>query len=95
MSSEQLEAELDSDTSSGGGDLPLYTDKRSLFELARKQLQTQSNFNLDYTLKQWEQSYVEAALSITHGNLSQAAKLLGLNRTTLYSRMQAYSNMQV
>ncbi len=95
VNSEQLEAELDSDTGTSGGELPLYTDKRSLFELARKQLQTQSNFNLDYTLKQWEQSYVEAALSITHGNLSQAAKLLGLNRTTLYSRMQAYSNMQV
>jgi transcriptional regulator of acetoin/glycerol metabolism len=25
---------------------------------------------------------------LTHGNLSQASKLLGINRTTLYSRMQ-------
>jgi len=25
---------------------------------------------------------------VTHGNLSQAAKLLGINRTTLYSRIQ-------
>ena len=33
---------------------------------------------------------VEAALNMTHGNLSQAAKLLGINRTTLYSRMQTY-----
>jgi len=31
---------------------------------------------------------VNAALKITHGNLSQAAKLLGINRTTLYSRIQ-------
>jgi len=27
-------------------------------------------------------------MRITHGNLSQAAKLLGINRTTLYSRIQ-------
>ena len=26
---------------------------------------------------------------MTHGNLAQAARLLGLRRTTLYSRMQA------
>jgi len=31
------------------------------------------------TLRQWEKSYVEAALNMTHGNLSQAAKLLGIN----------------
>ena len=35
--------------------------------------------------------HVEAALSITHGNLSQAARLLGIHRTTLYSRIQNYS----
>ena len=29
---------------------------------------------------------------LTHGNLSQATKLLGVNRTTLYSRMQTYQN---
>ncbi|MHB8939438.1 MAG: helix-turn-helix domain-containing protein, partial [Thiobacillus sp.] len=34
----------------------------------------------------------EAALNMTHGNLSQAAKLLGINRTTLYSRMQTYGS---
>jgi transcriptional regulator of acetoin/glycerol metabolism len=26
---------------------------------------------------------------MSHGNLAQAARLLGLRRTTLYSRMQA------
>ena len=53
-------------------------------------MQTLANFNLDVTLRQWEKAYVEAALNMTHGNLSQAAKLLGINRTTLYSRMQTY-----
>ena len=28
---------------------------------------------------------------ITQGNLTQAAKLLGIHRTTLYSRMQNYA----
>ena len=64
-------------------------------ELAKKHLQLHANFSLDQTLKLWEQSYVEAALKLTHGNLSQAAKLLGVNRTTLYSRMQTYSNLEV
>ena len=42
---------------------------------------------LDETLKSWERGYIEAALRLTRGNVSQAAKLLGVNRTTLYSRM--------
>jgi DNA-binding NtrC family response regulator len=44
---------------------------------------------LDQLLHEWEQSYIQAALFMTHGNLAQAARLLGLRRTTLYSRMQA------
>jgi DNA-binding NtrC family response regulator len=87
---DQLEAELDSDTAFPS-EIPLASDAKSLYEMARKQLQAQNNFNLDFTLKQWEKSYVEAALNMTHSNLSQAAKLLGINRTTLYSRMQTYS----
>ncbi len=67
-------------------------DLASLQEAARHQLQVQKNFNLDNTLQQWERGYVEAALAITHGNLTQAAKLLGIHRTTLYSRMQSYAN---
>ncbi len=47
----------------------------------------QGGFNLDETLGAWERAYIEAALKLTHGNVSQAAKLLGVNRTTLYSRM--------
>jgi len=46
-------------------------------------------FNLDQALKAWERAYVDAALKLTHGNVSQAAKLLGINRTTLYSRMSS------
>jgi len=65
-------------------------DDAPLFEQALRQLKAQSGVNLDSLLKDWEKAYVEAALKITHGNLSQASKLLGINRTTLYSRMQLY-----
>jgi DNA-binding NtrC family response regulator len=60
-------------------------------DAARKQLQAQKGFNLDQTLRELEKSYVEAALDLSHGNLSQAARLLGIHRTTLYSRMQNYA----
>jgi DNA-binding NtrC family response regulator len=63
-----------------------------VLESARRHLQIQKNFNLDETLAQWERGYVEAALMITQGNLTQAAKLLGIHRTTLYSRMQNYGD---
>lgn len=59
-------------------------------DTARKHLQGQKNVQLDLLLKDLERSYVEAALEITHGNLSKAARLLGIHRTTLYSRMQSY-----
>jgi DNA-binding NtrC family response regulator len=94
VTQQQLEDELDTEVYAGYGpggfDLP--TDGQALAEMARKHLQSQANFNLDQILKQWERSYVEAALKLTHGNLSQAAKQLGVNRTTLYSRMQSYEN---
>jgi len=59
-------------------------------ENARLHLQQQKNFRLDHMLKELERSYVDAALEITHGNLSKAARMLGIHRTTLYSRMQGY-----
>ena len=90
VSLEQLEGELDTGKSNERlVDSLIPGDFESQKELARKHLQGQLNFSLDYTLKKWEQSYIEAALKVTHGNVSQAAKILGLNRTTLYSRMGA------
>jgi DNA-binding NtrC family response regulator len=91
VSPEQLEAELDTDTAFPT-EIPLPNDGKALYDTARHHLQTLANFSLDQTMKQWEKSYVEAALNLTHGNLSAAAKILGINRTTLYSRMQTYTN---
>ncbi len=87
----QLQAELDTESMDIDlPGLPIGQDFNAMLEAARKRLQFQKNFNLDHTLQQWEKGYVEAALMITQGNLSQAAKLLGIHRTTLYSRMQNY-----
>ncbi|PJA57191.1 MAG: hypothetical protein CO164_09260 [Rhodocyclales bacterium CG_4_9_14_3_um_filter_68_10] len=60
-----------------------------LAELAQTQLRRASRFSLDQTLASWEQAYIDAALALTHGNVSQAARLLGIHRTTLYNRMEA------
>jgi len=68
----------------------LLNDPQAMASFAQKHLQAQSNVSLDLILRQWEKSYVEAALRLTHGNLSQAARLLGVNRTTLYGRMQFF-----
>ncbi len=87
---EALEAELDPE--SGRADVGVATvagDADTLIEIARRQLQRQPDFRLDEVLGRWEQSYIEAAMRLTRGNVSQAAKLLGVNRTTLYSRMES------
>ncbi len=69
------------------------SDSSLSIDAARKHLQSQQNVHLDQLLKDLERSYVEAALEITHGNLSKAARLLGMHRTTLYSRMQGYEQV--
>jgi DNA-binding NtrC family response regulator len=46
------------------------------------------NFHLDEKISVWERKYVNHALSKCNGNLSKAARMLGINRTTLYSRLQ-------
>jgi DNA-binding NtrC family response regulator len=83
LSSAELEPELDLEAGppapdAGGG---------AIVEQARRQLERAGTFSLDETLQAWERGYIEAALRLTRGNVSQAAKLLGINRTTLYSRM--------
>jgi DNA-binding NtrC family response regulator len=66
---------------------PALGDGGTIVDQALRQLERAGAFSLDETLKAWERGYIEAALRLTRGNVSQAAKLLGINRTTLYSRM--------
>jgi two-component system nitrogen regulation response regulator GlnG len=57
--------------------------------LARAELLSGRPFSLDAALKGVEQTYLDAALEISQGNMSQAAKLLGISRSTLYGRLEA------
>ena len=75
----ELEAELD--------------NQSELDEHTMQQL-SQGEFTLDRILSDWEQRYIDAALKLSKGNLSEAARLLGVNRTTLYSKIQRLSGEQ-
>ncbi|MDH4234541.1 MAG: sigma-54 dependent transcriptional regulator, partial [Gallionella sp.] len=48
------------------------------------------NFSLDQHLREQEGYYIAAALELASGNISEAARLLGINRTTLHSRIDAH-----
>ncbi len=72
----ELEAELDSRSD---------VDEGTISQLS------QGNFRLNEVLDDWEQRYIKAALKLSNGNLSEAARLLGVNRTTLYSKIQRLS----
>jgi DNA-binding NtrC family response regulator len=81
ISAAELESELDLQ--------PERLGSSSLLEQATRELERGGTVDLDQTLRAWERAYIEAALRLTRGNVSQAAKLLGINRTTLYSRMNS------
>jgi DNA-binding NtrC family response regulator len=87
VSADQLSAELGFSTPYDAKATTL-TSQGDLASYATQHLQTQEVVSLDTILKSWERAYIGAAMEITHGNLSNAAKLLGLKRTTLYSRLQ-------
>ncbi len=93
LSTAELEPEFDleSPRDTGPG---LPSDPETLIEQAQRHLQRERSFNLDDMLKAWEQGYIDAAMKLTRGNVSQAAKMLGINRTTLYSRMESLQKQQ-
>jgi two-component system nitrogen regulation response regulator GlnG len=56
---------------------------------ARAELLSGAPFSLDATLRTVEQAYLDAALEIANGSMTQAARLLGVSRSTLYGRLEA------
>jgi DNA-binding NtrC family response regulator len=85
----ELESELEREEQpAASAELGPPDDPQALIEQAQRHLQRERQFNLDDMLRAWEQGYIEAAMRLTHGNISQAARMLGINRTTLYSRME-------
>ena len=60
----------------------------ALAQLAAQHLsQPAGGFKLESILAAWERAYIDSAMDLARGNVSHAARLLGVNRTTLYSRM--------
>jgi DNA-binding NtrC family response regulator len=92
VSAFELDAELDASIAEPATALP--DDDQQLAELALRHLSETTRFSLDDTLHRWEAAYIAAAQRLTHGNISQAAKLLGVNRTTLYNRIDALARSQ-
>lgn len=82
IDSQRLASELDSP--------PVDPNQAAAPDLAAAlgRLQQPPAFALDDWLQAWEKIYIDAALQLAQGNMSQAARLLGIQRTTLYSRLE-------
>jgi two-component system nitrogen regulation response regulator GlnG len=91
----ELAPELDNDddpTAAPTGETALSTvDLEAAIRAASQHLQQHEHIDLDAALALWERSYIEAALQLSQGNITQAARRLGINRTTLYNRMEGWS----
>jgi DNA-binding NtrC family response regulator len=85
LSPAELEPEFDLEAPAA----PPAAGDGDVIERALQRLERGQPVQLDQILNAIEASFIESALRQTRGNVSQAAKLLGVNRTTLYSRMQA------
>jgi DNA-binding NtrC family response regulator len=85
LSVAELEAEFDLESSL---ETPAAAGEGDGVEQALRHLERSRGVQLDALLQSMERDYIAAALRLTRGNVSQAAKLLGINRTTLYSRMR-------
>ena len=88
VSLKQLEAEMETAVIEPFGD-----EDVDAIETVKQQIAS-GKFNLDEALQDRERRYISAALEVSNGNLSHAARLLGVNRTTLHSRIQRLSNEQ-
>ena len=60
----------------------------SMHEISRE-IEDQATFSLGAKLAAVELQYIDAAIELAKGNMSQAARLLGISRSTLYSRLDA------
>lgn len=87
VSAAQLEDELDLQHAT------IQQQPGDTMQQARHALQ-QPGFNLNEQLLLQESIYINTALELAHGNISEAAKILGLQRTTLYSRMEALQKIK-
>lgn len=80
----ELEAEFDLDIPDRAH---TEADDTPLIDIAIRKLETQPGFCLENHLLKIEACYIQAAQQLADNNLTQAARLLGMNRTTLYNRI--------
>lgn len=86
LSSCDVERELDMEgASSLTSTAPTIQTERVTYAL--QESKSQHEFSLDSTLRHCKETYIEATRQLANDNPSQAARLLGINRTTLYSRI--------
>ena len=83
---EELEGELESTVS------PLHVRQETAAPADIRKELLGDKFSLDACLGDMEKRYINAALEMSDGNLSKAARLLGINRTTLYSRLERFTD---
>lgn len=94
VTAEQLRAEFDHfDTPepATGTAMLVAGDLEEVKQAARRHIEKASPLNLDATLELWQRGYIEAAIELSAGNMSEAARRLGINRTTLYNRMESWT----
>jgi two-component system nitrogen regulation response regulator GlnG len=89
VSEKDLIAELTPE-STGKSSQPIQDphDAEQIKLCARQTLLKNQGIDLDSFLSLLERSYIEAAIELTNGNISRAARRLSLKRSTLYHRMQ-------
>ena len=92
---QQLISELDPVADDLLRDSAMLEDPRAMIDFAQHHLQSQASISLNNILKQWEKAYTEAALNIAQGNVSRAARILNVNRTTLHGRMQLLTDRDI
>jgi len=90
VTADELEAELETTV------VRQITDTADDLEESIQQELLSKTFSLDEAINESERHYINVALKLSGNNLSKAARLLGINRTTLYSRIQrlSYKNQE-
>ena len=86
VTADKLEAELETTV------VRQITDTADDLEESIQQELLSKTFSLDEAINESERHYINVALKLSGNNLSKAARLLGINRTTLYSRIQRLSD---
>ncbi|MEO8101254.1 MAG: sigma-54 dependent transcriptional regulator [Betaproteobacteria bacterium] len=83
----ELQSEFELSGSVEGTDhVPVSLDEEPARALMRE-IESQPAFSLGTVLAAIELQYIDAAIELAKGNMSQAARLLGVSRSTLYSRL--------